>query len=174
MLAQPHVEPAEEDRAAVDQVVSAVVGHIGHRNALVVVLARGQVLNPPGCRRARSVSAREDAFEPAESRRVEPRARHESLHALGELLAAGPALQIHHSANQPAVGHRHRITKRVDVFHRLERQVQRRDAGCRIGDIESVERDWRLIRARAAQLHQSVCAADHRGQQRQRFTRLHV
>src|SRR5712691_11736040 len=96
------------------------------------------------------VHARKDPFEPAEPGLSEPGARNDSLYAEREAIAAAPARDIDDAAQQVAVSDRHRIAQRVDAADRLERQVQRRVAGRRVGHVEAIEEHRRLVRTRAA------------------------
>ena len=115
------------------------------------------------------IHTRENALEPSESRRREPRARDETLRAHLELIATWLAVELHQPADEPAIGDRHGIAQHLDATQRFERQVDVGDPGRRIADVEAVDQQGRLIGPGAADAQQSVGAPDDRRQQRQRL-----
>ena len=168
------IDAPERNRALLDDVRSRACGHLRHRNSLVVVLSGCEIAQPAGKSCAASVDARKDSFDAAEARRREPRARHDALHAELEPIAARNAADLHDAADEIAVRGAHRIAEHVDSLHGLEGQVDRRDARRGIGDVEAIDEERRVGRARAAHLKQAVGSANDRRQQRRRLPRLQV
>jgi hypothetical protein len=133
--------------------------HFWDWDSLVIELGGSEVAHPAVEPRAAGVDPREDAFDAAEARRRESRPRHDALHAELESIAAGYAANLNDAANQIAIRDAHRVAQNVHRLHCLERQVERRDASGRIGDVEAVDEERRVGRARAADLQQPIGTA---------------
>ncbi len=168
------VHPAEHDGVLFDDIRAAALGHFRHGDPLVVVLHRGDIAKRVIRARSRNVGSRKDSLEAAEPRTRKTRPWNEALDTKREPIRAGLAVHLHQSAEQVAVTDRGRIAQHIHPAHDFDRQVDRRGAGGRIADVETVQNKRRLMCARAAQLHQAIRPSNDRRQQRQRLARLHV
>src|SRR5258708_1699005 len=146
VIGRLQIDAAERCRTLLDEVGAAAGRDLGDGNALEIVFDRAEVPQSTGGGRAARVRARKYSFETAESGARESGTWDETLHTQMNLIAAWIADDLDQAAQQSAEGYSHRIPQHLDTVHRLEREVEARRARGRIGDVESVEQQRRLVR----------------------------